>query len=287
MKLATKLILGMMALLLVFLIAEIVKSPDKDGVQIFFLDISQGDAELIQKGNYQILIDGGPDDKILSELSRVMPITDRNIEVLILTHPHADHLIGLNQVLERYKVEKIYFSGVLHTSSAYLEFLQKIKDTSIVSEVPVQEEEMTLFENGELTFLWPGQKYKDQSLDNLNNSSEVIKFCYYLECAVFLGDQEINEQKLMFAELDKQNIDYTASILKIAHHGSTNGTDQTTLDKIKPEYAVIEVGADNQFGHPHGATIDLLNKLNIKTYRTDRDGTVQFQLKEGSVEVKN
>ena len=286
MKLATKFILGIMALLVIFLIAEIVKSPDKDSTQIYFFNVGQGDAELIQKGNYQILIDGGPDDKILSELSGVMPITDRTIEVLILTHPHADHLTGLNQVLERYNVEKIYFNGVSHTSSTYLEFLQKIKDKSISSEVPAIGEKISPFENSQLQFLWPGEKYKEKTIENLNNSSEVVKFCYFSECAVFLSDQETDEQKLMFAELEKQNINYIAKILKIAHHGSTNGTDQTTLEKIKPQYAIIEVGADNQFGHPHAATLDLLSKFNIKTYRTDRDGTVEFLLKENEI-IKN
>ena len=286
MKLTTKFVLGIMALLVIFLIAEIVKSPDKDSAQIYFFNVGQGDAELIQKGNYQILIDGGPDDKILSELSAVMPITDRTIEVLILTHPHADHLTGVNQVLERYKIEKIYFSGVSHTSSTYLEFLQRIKDKSISSKVPAIGEKISPFENSQLQFLWPGEKYKEKTIENLNNSSEVVKFCYFSECAVFLGDQETDEQKLMFAELDKQKIDYTAQILKIAHHGSTNGTDQTALDKIKPEYAVIEVGADNQFGHPHAAIIEMLNRAGIKTYRTDRDGTVEFRLKQGLIETK-
>lgn len=286
MKLATKIILGIMALIVIFLITEIVKSPDKDNVQIYFFNVGQGDAELIRKGNYQILIDGGPDDKILLELSSVMPITDRNLEILILTHPHADHLTGLNQVLERYKIDTIYLSGVTHTSSTYLEFLNFVRNETIV-QIPTNfGDKITPFENGELIFLWPGREYKDQTVENLNNSSEVVKFCYFSKCAVFLGDQETDEQKLMFAELDKQNIDYGAKILKIAHHGSSNGTDQTLLDKIKPEYAVIEVGADNQFGHPHAATIDLLSKMNIKTYRTDRDGTVEFRLKQGLIEIK-
>lgn len=283
MKLATKYVLGIMLMLVIFLIAEVVKSPDRESVQIYFFNIGQGDASLIQKGNYQILIDGGPDDKILSELSIIMPISDRNIEVLILTHPHADHLTGINQVLERYKVETIYLSGAAHTSSAYLEFLNVVKIRTIVAKAATVGEEFSPFENGELIFFWPGQKYKDQSLENLNNSSEVVKFCYFSECAVFLGDQETDEQKLMFAELEKQNINYTAKILKIAHHGSTNGTDLTTLDKIKPEDAVISVGLDNKFNHPHSSTLDLLSKRNIKTYRTDRDGTVEFLLKEGEV----
>lgn len=286
MKAATKIILSVLVLLTVFLIVEIVRSPDKDSLQLYFLNVGQGDFELIQKGNYQILIDGGPDDSILTELGKAMPLTDREIEIIILTHPHADHLTGLNQVLERYQVGQIYLSGSTTTSNTYLEFLNSIKSKSISTKIPTVGEKIAPFDNGEMTFLWPGDKYKDRSIENLNNTSEVTKFCYFAECAVFLGDQETDEQKLMYSELDKQNIDYTAQILKIAHHGSTNGTDQTTLDKVKPRYAVIEVGANNKFGHPHAATIDLLNVAGIKTYRTDSDGTVEFLLKENEIIAK-
>lgn len=286
MKAITKIVLSVLMLMAVFLIVEIVRSPDKDSVQLYFLNIVQGDSELIQKGNYQILIDGGPDDSILSELGKAMPLTDRNIETLILTHPHADHLTGLNQVLERYQVDQIYLSGATTTSNTYLEFLNKVKEKSIPTKIPAVGEKISLFDNGEMTFLWPGDKYKDRSIENLNNTSEVTKFCYFAECAMFLGDQETDEQKLMFTELDKQQVDYTAQILKIAHHGSTNGTDQSTLDKIKPKYAVIEVGANNKYGHPHAATINMLNLASIKTYRTDRDGTIEFLLKENEIITK-
>jgi len=258
MKTATKVILSILILLAVFLIVEIVRSPDKNSVQIYYFNVGQGDAELIQKGDYQILIDGGPDDTILSELGKAMPLTDRYIEVLILTHPHADHLTGINQVLERYQIGQIYLSGGTTTSNTYLEFLNTVKAKSISTKIPSIDETIKPFEDSKLTFFWPSDKYLDRSVENLNNSSEVVK----------------------------RQINYSASILKISHHGSSNGTDQTALEKIKPEYAVIEVGANNKFGHPHAATLDLLSKAGIKTYRTDRDGTVKFQLRQNEIEIK-
>jgi len=126
MKTATKVILSALILIAVFIWTSLARSPESAGVNIYFFDVGQGDAELIQNGDYQILIDGGPSDEILSKLGEAMPIADRNIEIMILSHPHADHLVGLNQVLERYNVEKIYSSGVLHTSNEYLEFLEKV-----------------------------------------------------------------------------------------------------------------------------------------------------------------
>jgi beta-lactamase superfamily II metal-dependent hydrolase len=91
---------------------EIAKSPSENGAEFYFFDVGQGDASLIQINDYQILIDGGPDDSVLNKLGDVMPVYDKEIEVMILSHPHADHLIGLNQVLDRYQVDKIYLSGV-------------------------------------------------------------------------------------------------------------------------------------------------------------------------------
>ena len=303
----SKFILTVLLLLAVFIWTEIVKSPSgsDNNCHIFFLNVGQGDSELIQKGDYQILIDGGPDDKVLSELGKAMPVSDRKIDVLILTHPHADHLTGINQILDRYEIGKIYTTGVIFTSNGYLEFLDKVNSPAggkkIDLEVPDLEEKFTPFENGELTFLWPGKKFEQKSAEdnNLNNTSEVARFCYFDHCTLFTGDIQIDEQATMFnyynchseanaeesqrsfasAQEDTCNI-FQSEILKIPHHGSNNGTDQTLLDFVKPKTAIIEVGVDNKFGHPHTATLDLLQNANIRYYRTDRDGTIEFVINQ-------
>lgn len=282
MKPITKILFLAGIIILTFIFVEIAKSPTSNDINIYFLNVGQGDAELIQKGDYQILIDGGPDGSVLAELGKIMPLTDRKIDEVILTHPHADHLTGLNEVMKRYEVGQIYASGSVTTSNQYLNFLNTVKEKNIPLSIPGVGQEQTLFDNAKMQFLWPGDKYKGISGENLNNTSEVIRFCFESHCAIFLGDLENDEQKLMFAELDKQKINYTANLLKIAHHGSTNGTDQTILDHIKPSFSAIEVGADNQFGHPHAATLDLLKANNIQIFRTDRDGTIRFAVtKEG------
>lgn len=277
-KKSTQIILGALILLLSFIIAEIVRSPDTDEVSIYFLNVGQGDSALIQRGDYQILIDGGPDEKVLSELGYVMPAYDREIEIVVLTHPHADHLIGINQVLNRYSVGKIYFNGVVYTSNGYLEFLAKVKEKNIETVVPAIGEEIVPFADAKLIFLYPGEKYRNQTEGNLNDTTEVTRFCHFSECVVFLGDLETSGQAEMFTELNTRGIDYRANILKIAHHGGSNGTNQAIIDKIKPQTAIISVGAENKFGHPHKSVIDLLNLANIKTLRTDRDGRVELLL---------
>lgn len=283
-------VLGVLVLAAIFVWTEIAKSPSADvldnNAHIFFFDVGQGDAELIQKGSYQILIDGGPDDKVLAELGEVMPAYDRKIEIVILTHPHADHLVGINQIFGRYEIGTVYYSGAKYDSNGHEEFLDNIKNKT--AKIPRLQEKIEPFDNGSLTFLWPGEKFEGKTEENLNNVSGVVKFCYFLSCALFTGDIETDGQAEMFnyyssrpseapAEKSEANDNiFQSDLLKIPHHGSKNGTNQALLDNVKPKYAVMEVGAENKYGHPHAPVLGLLQKNNIKNYRTDRDGTIEF-----------
>jgi len=285
MKTFYKYLFTLLALLFLFIYAETTKIPAQNNAEIFFFDVGQGDAEMIQKGDFQILIDGGPDDKILSEIGQIMPLTDHKIDVIILTHPHADHLRGINLILDRYSVGTIYGSAVLDTTDGYLEFLNKIKDKNISFKVPGIYEKIIPFANSELDFLWPGDKYKSTTLANLNNSSLVSKFCYYSKCIIFTGDIETEEITTMvdyYASRDLMPV-FHADVLKISHHGSRNGASEDFFKAVAPNYAIIEVGSDNKYGHPHAELLELLKKLAIPVYRTDLDGTIKFDISENSI----
>jgi len=304
----TKIFFSLLITLAVFIWVAVVRSPSSIGCNIYFFNVGQGDSALIEKGNFQLLVDGGPDDKILSEIGKVMPLTDRKIEVVILTHPHADHLVGINQIIDRYEVGKIYSTGVIHTSNAYLEFLDKVKNKNISLEVPDVGQKINPFDNSELKFLWPGKNYIEKSAEdnNLNNTSLVSRFCYFDHCVLLPGDLEADGQEAMFSyysskqsevpaeksenesseTLASNNNIFQSEILKVAHHGSTNGTNQKLLDIVKPKYAIISAGVDNKFGHPHSGTLDLLQKANIRYYRTDRDGTIEFNFSEQGIAKK-
>ena len=279
-----KVVLFLFAVVAIIVWAEVVKSPEADkvdGIELYFFDVGQGDSVLIQKDDFQIMIDGGPSDTVLSKLGEVMPIMDRNIEVIILTHPHADHLVGINQVLERYDVGTIYSTGASHTSNEYLEFLENVKNKSVNYLIPNIEDKIS-HENIDIEFLWPGERYKEKSLENLNNTSLVMRACYFDHCTLFMGDLELDGQRLMFAETGEKSIE--SEILKVSHHGSHNGTDKRLLDKIMPKYAVIEVGLDNKFDHPHDITLDLLKDNEIEILRTD-EGDVEFIISEFGVDL--
>lgn len=286
----TRYILITLILGAVFVWYNVAKSPTADeninDGAIIFCDVGQGDAILIKKGNYQILIDGGPDDSVLTCLGKYLPVWDRQIEMVILTHPHADHLTGLREVLSRYGVGEVYYSGVDYDSNGYLEFKNILNSKKIPTSIPKIGDSVSIFENATLTFLWPGERYNGQKIVNVNNTSEVLKFCYFSHCALLTGDIEIDGQKEMISTATTMGLGLEAEMLKLSHHGSTNGTDQNLLNMVKPVYAVISVGTDNKYGHPHAAVIDLLVKNNIQLFRTDRDSTVKFLFSETGIVKK-
>lgn len=299
MKNKTKLIFTILIFLTLAVWANISRlsadQPTK-GVQVSFLDVSQGDAILISKGETQILVDGGPDEKVLTELGKVMPPSDRKIEEVILTHPHSDHLRGLVSILDRYEIGKIYYTDVNYDSNGYLEFTEKAKTKSIPMIVPDVGYSEETIQGSSLTFLWPGKKYENSKINNLNNSSEAIRFCYLSYCLLSAGDLEADEQKEMFnyyncnpgqSEVSSDiQCNIQSDLLKISHHGSTNGSDQAALDLIKPQKAVISVGADNKYGHPHADILNLLQENNIQVWRTDQSGTVEFLFTEQGIVKK-
>jgi len=298
MRKAINLLFVLLFFLSFFIWSEVARTPlDNETVRLFFLDVGQGDAILIEKGDYQILIDGGPGDEILSELGAIMPISDRKIETVILTHPHADHLTGINLILDRYEVDKFYHSGTSYNSNAYEELTVKLLDKNIDSFIPEIGEMFVPYENAEMIFLWPGAQYLGATLQNANNSSVVSRFCYFDQCVLLTGDIEVDEQKKMFdyyfsnsadndsSQLVASNDNYSSieskksaiiksDILKIPHHGSSNGTNALLLQKVDPKTVIIQVGAENKFGHPHNQVVELLK--NIEIYRTDRDGRIEF-----------
>lgn len=273
-----KIFVSSLLLLLIFLFSSIARAPNHKKYEISFLDVGQGDSTLIQKGDQQILIDGGPDDKVLTELGKEMPLTDRKIEIIVLTHPHADHLAGIIQILDRYEVGKVYSSGVLSSSNQYLEFLNKIKEKSIPFIVPKTNETINL-DGASLEFLWPGDKYFQKTEENLNNTSIVSKFCVSLDCVLLTGDIEKEEQDVMFGYYNSIAPDiFKSKIIKVPHHGSQNAANPTLYELVLPKVAVISAGKDNMYKHPHQVTLDLLKSFNIQTKRTDQDGTVSFDL---------
>lgn len=260
----------------------------QNNLRVIFLDVGQGDASLVITPEGQtILVDGGPDDKILSQLGKFLPLSQKKIDVVILTHPHADHLDGLVEVLRRYEVGEVYYSGFLHTTGSFLEWLKMINDKNIQLVIVKEKKEIKIGEVG-LEFLYPNHDFSGLSLkeapkNNLNNTSVVFRLNYKQTQFLFVGDVEIPVEQ----ELVGGQVDLSATVLKVGHHGSNSSTSEEFLNLVSPQYAVISVGVGNDFGHPHLRTLRRLERHGIKFLRTDEDGNIEIISDGQAVKIKN
>jgi competence protein ComEC len=241
---------------------------------LYFFDVGQGDAVFIKTPeNYQILIDGGPKNFVLEKLAKVMPFMDKSLDLVILTHPHSDHIEGLVEVLKRYKIDSVLLTGVNDGSVAYEEFLKEIIDKNI--RVIIAEKSGDFYA-GSVFFniLYPFSSIANYDFKNLNDSSIALKIIYKNLSVLLTGDL----QKEMEILIKNSGEDINSDIFKAGHHGSKTSNDSEFLKEVSPKFAVISVGRGNKFGHPNIETIDTFNKFAEKILRTDLNGTIEFSL---------
>ncbi|MBU0646879.1 MAG: ComEC/Rec2 family competence protein [Patescibacteria group bacterium] len=242
-------------------------------LEVDFLDVGQGDSILIKSpAGQNILIDGGPDQKIIKRLRENLSWWDKQIDLMILTHPHDDHVSGLINVLKRYDVKEIVYSGVVCNSPNYLAWLKLVQEKKIKLTIIDRPQTVKLSDNCQLEMIYPQKSLLGQEVENLNNSSIVIRLVYGKTKFLFVGDlEELSEKELLNSE-----VDLTADVLKVGHHGSDTSSSQLFLEKIKPRLAIISVGLKNDFGHPSLRIIKRLERLGIKVLRTDQLGTIKL-----------
>lgn len=270
------LIIAVLFLVLLFVYSQVYYLyASSDQVEITFCDVGQGDGILIDFGaGKQAVVDGGPNESILACLGKNLPITDRKIEYLVLTHPDADHLRGLSYIIDEYQVGKLYWTKVNHNSELYKNFKKKVKDKNIVQEI-IDSGDIINEGIAKLDFIYPVNSVAGQDFSNLNNSS-AVSVLDIGEIEIFLtGDAETEVFDRLKQKLKRMEV------LKVSHHGAENGTNQKLLDIIRPEAAVISAGKDNQYGHPKKEVVDLLNEFKIDIYRTDERGDIKL-ISDGS-----
>jgi competence protein ComEC len=252
-------------------------------LEVNFLDVGQGDSIFIKTPYGQsILIDGGPDNTVIKRLGENLSWWDKRIDLMILTHPHDDHIFGLIDVIKRYKVEKILYTGVVHTSPNYLIWLELVRDRHIPLTIIDRAQTIKLGEDCNLEIIYPRSNLGGQTAGNLNNSSIVAKLIYGESKFLFTGDAEVEIEK----ELIEADIDLRADVLKVSHHGSDTSSSKEFLEKVKPKFAVIQVGANNDFGHPSTRIIKRLERINAQILRTDLEGTVKLVSDGEEIEIR-
>jgi len=243
----------------------------EDDLRVVFLNIGQGDAALIQTSQQNILVDGGPDKNIIYKLDKYIPFYNREIDLMILTHLDADHLIGLVEVLKRYSVEKVIHNGLKNYDSIALEWEKLIFEKNISQQIVDIPLNIKLDEQVLIEFLWPSQDLIKESKGDDNFTSLVFKLTHGNNKFLFTGDipKEV-EEVLILTEKDLK-----ADVLKAGHHGSKYSSTMEFLSKVKPKYGVISCG-ENNFGHPSLRVLKNLENVGAEILRTDQLGDIIF-----------
>lgn len=263
-------------LLVAILVWAVVLTTPDDNLHVTFFNVGQGDAILIQTPDHQnILVDGGPSPQAISlELGGKLPFWDRTVDLMVSTQPHADHITGLVEVLQRHEVKQVLEPGVSYSSCVYQEWLAIVDEKGIKHGMAKAGQEIDLGGGVKIEVLNPpGQFFEGTSAD-VDNNGVVLRLSWgeisFLLTADIRWEGEF--------ELIKQRANLRSSVLKVAHHGSKTSTTPQFLVVVDSQIAVISVGADNTFGHPCDEVVERLRERlgEDSVYLTSQNGTIEF-----------
>lgn len=263
----------------IFVWRTIVFSGGTENLELDFLDVGQGDSELINlPGDVQIVIDGGPNAKILESLPKVLASQDRYIDILLITHPQLDHFGGFTDVLKTYKVGMVIDNGRKGTARAYADFEKALKESG-AKHIILAEGDSIKYQDVTLRVLSPS--WRDLRSKELNDTTLVMMLEKGGLRALYTGDigQNIEDELIK-----KYNI--SADVLKVGHHGSRFSSSPEFLKAVNPKISVIEVGK-NTYGHPTPAALGRLADIGTQIFRTDLQGTIKMIFDGEKLKVYN
>ena len=234
-------------------------------LKVHYIDVGQADSILIEQGSSSMLIDAGnnEDSNTVGNYISEQGITKLNY--IVGTHPHEDHIGGLDYVIKSFQVGKIYMPKVTSNTKTFQDVVSAIKAKGMKVTPPIVGQTFKVG-SATATILAPNSS----GYEDLNNYSIAIRLTFGNSSFMFDGDAEDMSENEMLSK----GFDVSADVLKIGHHGSNSSTSQAFLDKVNPKYAVISVGKGNSYGHPHKSTMEKLQDKGIKVYRTDENGTI-------------
>jgi competence protein ComEC len=271
---STAVILGGPLAIAILAWLAIAQLPDGK-LHVAFLDIGQGDAALITTPlGQQILVDGGPSPSALtSALGQQMPFWDRSLDLLVMTHPDADHITGLAEVLNRYRVDGWLDNGRPDDDALYAQCMARLEEGTVTRWVARAGDRLELDSGIILEVLHPQSELMAATEADANNNSLVLRLVWAQASFLLTGDIEAEAEHLLLGSGQP----LPSGVLKVAHHGSGGSSTAEFLSAVDPMYAVISVGADNRFGHPQDAVLDRLAQMgDVEILRTDEQGTIEF-----------
>ena len=251
----------------------VVLHENREGFLTFaVLDVGQGDSLFIESPTgTQVLVDGGPNNSLMKEISKVLPWYDRHIDMLVITNPDRDHYEGFIPLLDKYSTEVVLEPGTTNPNEAYKVLEDKIIYKKIPKILARRGQRIILGGGAYLEILFPD---RDISGVSPNDGSIIMKLVYG-ETSILLTGDSTNRIEEYILKLDESSLN--SDILKVAHHGSKTSSDPDFVLAVSPKWAVISSGEDNSYGHPHKETLETLKNLNVETYNTCNNGTIIFK----------
>ncbi len=282
-----KYVLSLIGGLIVLVVGAGLQWPDGK-LHVVACDVGQGDGILIWQGFNQVVVDGGPDDKIIGCLSKYMPFWDREVEMVVMTNGDADHMTGLIDVSKRYKVDQMIANNLVNETERFKALRQVVAERQIRVHAPKAGEEIKV---GALRFevLWPKERLGDavvwtNGVDDrilgannynktqANDQSVVLRLIEGKFSALLTGDISSNSEGVLIDSGE----DLRSNVIKVGHHGSKYSSSVEFLAAVKPQAAVISVGKRNRYGHPTQEALGRLEEMGAKVLRTDELGDVEL-----------
>ena len=282
-QIITTIVFGIIAVVTMIFGGDIkeVVTPVEGTMKVHYIDVGQGDATLIQVNGQNLLIDAGPNKSSDNLVKYIKDLGVSTIDHVVATHPHEDHIGGMDEIFAEFEVKNFYSPKVEHTTKTFEKMMQAVSNEGL---------KVTTIKAGDNSKINLGDGTKveifspvSETYDNLNNYSPIMKITFGENSFLFTGDAEKLVEKQVLANGENLNSD----VLKVGHHGSTTSSSEDFIKEVSPEIAVIPVGEGNDYGHPHKEILELLQKNNIELLRTDLEGTVVLESNGSTISIKN
>ena len=245
----------------------------QEDLLIDFIDVGQADSILVRNQDKIMLIDAGTNEAGEMVVKYLQNLGITKIDYLVGTHPHEDHIGGLDNVINNFDIGQIYMPKIETTTKTFEDVLEAIENKNLTVTAPNKGDKIEL---GQAVGEFMTEPILDK--DNLNVSSLVLRLEFGNTSYLFMGDaEEENEETIIWTKTD---------VLKVGHHGSSTSSSKSFLEQVQPKYAIIMAGKDNSYGLPTQETIDKLHNIGSEIYRTDEDGTIQMTSDGNTIQIK-